>query len=58
MRQTGRYFTRFILLFDKYDFFTVVKLRVGCRNHRAISIRIAPDAILFSDILVIPQAMS
>ena len=59
MRQAGRYLPEFRALRDKYDFFT------RCRNPELAAeitvqpIRIVkPDAaILFSDILVIPQAM-
>jgi uroporphyrinogen decarboxylase len=58
MRQAGRYLPEFIALRDKYDFFT------RCQTPELAEItvqpirRIAPDAaILFSDILVIPQAM-
>jgi uroporphyrinogen-III decarboxylase len=42
---------------DKYDFFTRCQTQIGCRNTVQPIRRIAPDAILFSDILVIPQAM-
>ena len=59
MRQAGRYLPEFIALRDKYDFFT------RCRTPEIASEitvqpirRIGPDAaILFSDILVVPQAM-
>jgi uroporphyrinogen decarboxylase len=58
MRQAGRYLPEFIALRDKYDFFTVVKLRLAAEITVQPIRRIAPDAaILFSDILVIPQAM-
>ncbi|NAS31762.1 uroporphyrinogen decarboxylase [Flavobacteriaceae bacterium R38] len=60
MRQAGRYLPEFMALKEKYDFFT------RCRNPELAAeitvqpIRIIkPDAaILFSDILVIPQAMN
>jgi uroporphyrinogen decarboxylase len=56
MRQAGRYLPEFIAL-RKYDF-----TRCQTQNAAEITVqpirRIAPDAaILFSDILVIPQAM-
>jgi uroporphyrinogen decarboxylase len=59
MRQAGRYLPEYIALRDKYDFFTRVQTpELAC----AITLQpidiIGPDAaILFSDILVIPQAM-
>jgi uroporphyrinogen decarboxylase len=53
---SGRYLPEFIALRDKYD-----SLVVKLQNWLPITVnsfRIAPDAaILFSDILVIPQAM-
>ncbi len=60
MRQAGRYLPEFIVLKKKYDFFT------RCRTPELaseITVQpidiIGPDAaILFSDILVIPQAMN
>ena len=60
MRQAGRYLPEFIKIRDKYDFFT------RCRAPELASeITVQPirrygmdAAILFSDILVIPQAMN
>ncbi|MCF6294928.1 MAG: uroporphyrinogen decarboxylase [Flavobacteriaceae bacterium] len=60
MRQAGRYLPEFIAIREKYDFFT------RCRTPELASeITIQPirrfgmdTAILFSDILVIPQAMN
>ena len=60
MRQAGRYLPEFMVLKEKYDFFT------RCRTPELaaeITVQpidiIGPDAaILFSDILVIPQAMN
>ncbi len=60
MRQAGRYLPEFMVLKKKYDFFT------RCRTPELaaeITVQpidiIGPDAaILFSDILVIPQAMN
>ena len=60
MRQAGRYVPEFIALRDKYDFFT------RCRTPElAAEITVQPirrygmdAAILFSDILVVPQAMN
>lgn len=60
MRQAGRYLPEFIALREKYDFFT------RCRTPElAAEITVQPidivqpdAAILFSDILVIPQAMN
>jgi uroporphyrinogen decarboxylase len=52
-------FTKFIALRDKYDFFTRCQTPELAAEITVQPIRrIAPDAaILFSDILVIPQAM-
>src|SRR5215475_11841881 len=59
MRQAGRYLPDYIKLRDKYDFFTRVQT-----PELATEITIQPveqvgvdAAIIFSDILVIPQAM-
>ena len=60
MRQAGRYLPDFMTLKDKYDFFT------RCRTPElATEITVMPihqvgtdAAILFSDILVVPQAMN
>ena len=60
MRQAGRYLPDFMKLKDKYDFFT------RCRTPElATEITVMPihqvgtdAAILFSDILVVPQAMN
>lgn len=59
MRQAGRYLPEFMAIRDKYDFFT------RCRTPElAAEITVQPirrfgmdAAILFSDILVVPQAM-
>src|SRR5665811_2379868 len=59
MRQAGRYLPDYIKLRDKYDFFTRVQT-----PELAAEITLQPieqvgvdAAIIFSDILVIPQAM-
>ena len=59
MRQAGRYLPEFIALRDKYDFFTRCQ-----KPELASEITVQPirrygmdAAILFSDILVVPQAM-
>lgn len=60
MRQAGRYLPEFMAIRDKYDFFT------RCRTPElAAEITVQPirrygmdAAILFSDILVVPQAMN
>ena len=60
MRQAGRYLPEFRALRDKYDFFT------RCQTPElAAEITVQPvdivgvdAAILFSDILVVPQAMN
>src|SRR5210317_1189216 len=60
MRQAGRYLPEFMAIREKYDFFT------RCRTPELASeITVQPirrygmdAAILFSDILVIPQAMN
>jgi uroporphyrinogen decarboxylase len=59
MRQAGRYLPEFIALRDKYDFFTRCQTPELAAEITVQPIRrIAPDAaILFSDILVVPQAM-
>jgi uroporphyrinogen decarboxylase len=59
MRQAGRYLPEYMVLRRKYDFFTRVQTpELACEiTLQPIDI-IGPDAaILFSDILVIPQAM-
>ncbi|WP_188620912.1 uroporphyrinogen decarboxylase [Flavobacterium suaedae] len=59
MRQAGRYLPEFMALKDKYDFFTRCQTPELAAEITVQPIRIVkPDAaILFSDILVIPQAM-
>lgn len=59
MRQAGRYLPEFMELKRKYDFFTRCKTPELAAEITVQPIRIVkPDAaILFSDILVIPQAM-
>ncbi|WP_306351386.1 uroporphyrinogen decarboxylase [Flavobacterium sp. '19STA2R22 D10 B1'] len=59
MRQAGRYLPEFRALRDKYDFFTRCRTPELATEITVQPIRIIqPDAaILFSDILVIPQAM-
>ncbi len=59
MRQAGRYLPEYIALRNKYDFFTRVQTpELACEiTLQPIDI-VGPDAaIIFSDILVIPQAM-
>ena len=59
MRQAGRYLPQYIKLREKYDFFTRVETpELACEiTLQPIDI-IGPDAaIIFSDILVIPQAL-
>ena len=60
MRQAGRYLPEFRALRDKYDFFTRCRMPEIAAEITVQPIRIVkPDAaILFSDILVIPQAMN
>ncbi len=59
MRQAGRYLPEFRVLRDKYDFFTRCQTPELASEITVQPIRIVkPDAaILFSDILVVPQAM-
>ncbi|WP_320815968.1 uroporphyrinogen decarboxylase [Flavobacterium sp.] len=59
MRQAGRYLPEFMAIKKKYDFFTRCKTPELASEITIQPIRIIkPDAaILFSDILVIPQAM-
>lgn len=59
MRQAGRYLPEFRALRDKYDFFTRCQTPELASEITVQPIRIVkPDAaILFSDILVVPQAM-
>ncbi len=60
MRQAGRYLPEFMELKNKYDFFTRCRTPELAAEITVQPIRrIKPDAaILFSDILVIPQAMN
>ncbi len=59
MRQAGRYLPEYMEIRKKYDFFTRVQTpELACEITMQPIRRIAPDAaIIFSDILVIPQAM-
>ncbi len=59
MRQAGRYLPEFMALKEKYDFFTRCQTPELAAEITLQPIeRYAPDAaILFSDILVVPQAM-
>ena len=59
MRQAGRYLPEFMAIKEKYDFFTRCKTPELASEITVQPIRIVkPDAaILFSDILVIPQTM-
>ncbi|WP_417362492.1 uroporphyrinogen decarboxylase [Galbibacter sp.] len=60
MRQAGRYLPEFMAIKEKYDFFTRCRTPELAAEITVQPIRIVkPDAaILFSDILVIPQAMN
>lgn len=60
MRQAGRYLPEFRALRDKYDFFTRCRMPEIAAEITVQPIRIVKSdaAILFSDILVIPQAMN
>ncbi|WP_298526827.1 uroporphyrinogen decarboxylase [uncultured Christiangramia sp.] len=60
MRQAGRYLPDFMKLKEKYDFFTRCRTPELATEITVMPIRqIGPDAaILFSDILVVPQAMN
>src|SRR5690606_37435607 len=60
MRQAGRYLPEFIAIKEKYDFFTRCRTPELAAEITVQPIRIVkPDAaILFSDILVISQAMN
>jgi uroporphyrinogen decarboxylase len=59
MRQAGRYLPEYMVLRKKYDFFTRVETpELACEiTLQPIDILDVDAAILFSDILVIPQAM-
>jgi uroporphyrinogen decarboxylase len=59
MRQAGRYLSEYIALRNKYDFFTRVQTpELACEiTLQPIDIVGVDAAIIFSDILVIPQAM-
>ena len=59
MRQAGRYLPDYIKLRDKYDFFTRVQTpELACEITLQPVYQVGVDAaIIFSDILVIPQAM-
>ncbi len=60
MRQAGRYLPDFMKLKEKYDFFTRCRTPELATEITVMPInQVGPDAaILFSDILVIPQAMN
>src|SRR6478672_6144057 len=59
MRQAGRYLPDYIKLREKYDFFTRVQTpELACEITLQPIDQVGVDAaIIFSDILVIPQAM-
>jgi uroporphyrinogen decarboxylase len=59
MRQAGRYLPEYIRLRERYDFFTRVQTpELACEiTLQPVDIIGVDAAILFSDILVIPQAM-
>ena len=59
MRQAGRYLPEYMVLKRKYDFFTRVQTpELVCEiTLQPVDIIGVDAAILFSDILVIPQAM-
>jgi len=59
MRQAGRYLPEYMVLRRKYDFFTRVQTpELACEiTLQPIDVVGSDAAILFSDILVIPQAM-
>src|SRR5580704_16826832 len=59
MRQAGRYLPYYIKLREKYDFFTRVQTpELACEITLQPVDQVGVDAaIVFSDILVIPQAM-
>ena len=59
MRQAGRYLPQYIALRNKYDFFTRIQTpELACRiTLQPVDIIGVDAAIIFSDILVIPQAM-
>src|SRR4249919_3458571 len=59
MRQAGRYLPDYIKLRDRYDFFTRVQTpELACAITLQPVDQVGVDAaIIFSDILVIPQAM-
>lgn len=59
MRQAGRYLPEYIAIRNKYDFFTRVQTpEIACEiTIQPVDIIGVDAAIIFSDILVIPQAM-
>lgn len=59
MRQAGRYLPQYIALREKYDFFTRVQTpELACEiTIQPVDIVGVDAAIIFSDILVVPQAM-
>jgi uroporphyrinogen decarboxylase len=59
MRQAGRYLPQYIELKNKYDFFTRVQTPelAAAITLQPIDLIGTDAAILFSDILVVPQAM-